>query len=156
MTGNGSYIAALTAYPAAGIYYCTNFTGQSTDIFTLSASSVPGALIVSLSGLNGIASCWQSGSTSNVLYYTKNGGVTWTNSGFVGSTQTFGACILSGLIGVAMNSLSQYYVTKNAGVTWTAYNAPTGSTQLTAIATSNGNAIMYDNALSRMYYGKVP
>jgi photosystem II stability/assembly factor-like uncharacterized protein len=111
------------------IYYCTNFTGvSSTTTFTKGTTNISSFEnnSISLVGRNGIA---VSNAPSYLgLWYTKNGGQTWTKSVNYSTLDGFNRCSLSANgLGIAMrtnigsvtpNDYTQY-VTRDYGVTWT-------------------------------------
>jgi hypothetical protein len=139
-----------------GMWYCTNFKGDGTDVFSKSSTAI-NSNCVSLVGLKGI--CGAGGGDAGSgggMYYTVNGGQTWTKSanaiGTISSTLNIGTfhCGLSANgVGIARGTDNVYYVTKNFGQTW----ANTSSTTYGVVAIHNGNAIT--NAQSNVYYGKI-
>lgn len=142
------YIAVCFSNEATPcMYYCTNFTGVwdtttftkgTTNIFTLDTNSI------SLVGRNGIA---VSNAPSYLgLWYTKNGGQTWTKSVNYSTLNGFNRCSLSANgLGIAMrtnidsvtpNDYTQY-VTRDYGVTWTNAQIFPSGTYTTAFAIYN-------------------
>jgi photosystem II stability/assembly factor-like uncharacterized protein len=156
---NGKYLAVISGFTANGIYYCTNFTGSASDIFVQTASNIGSITFhVSIDGLNGLITTWQSSNLSNVIYYTRDGGQTWTNSGLtVASNQAF-AISLSGQVGVlGFYNINDCWVTKDAGLSWTKYQLfSTGSPGFAGCAANNMNLVVVSSAGGIAYYGRVP
>jgi photosystem II stability/assembly factor-like uncharacterized protein len=147
------YIAVCTTLNN-GMWFCTNFTGLAGNTFTKSASLI-NSYGVSLVGLKGISGAGLSGG----MYYTVNGGQTWTKatnaSGTTSSTTNVGTYMV-GLsengVGIAAGTTNVYYVTKNFGITWSAPSGNAGA----VVSMHNGNAIMYSgNNPAIPYYGKI-
>jgi hypothetical protein len=107
-----------------GIYYCTNFTGvSSTTTFTKGTTNmqVYNQNAISLVGRNGIA-VTNGASPYSGLWYTNNGGQTWSKSVNYSTVNSFYNCSLSATgLGIAWKNDggNAQYITRDYGVTWT-------------------------------------
>lgn len=118
------YIAVCCSWETvSSMYYCTNFTGlSSSTTFTKGTNLLTASdhAAISLVGRNGIA---VSDNTSYLgLWYTSNGGQTWTKSLNYSTLTGFSRCSLSATgLGIAMRinvGDTTQYVTRDYGVTW--------------------------------------
>jgi hypothetical protein len=150
-SANNQYIAVCSTSNDT-MYYCTNFTGVASNIFTRCATGLLQAVGVSLVGLKGAAGSFFS---YRGFWYTVDGGVNWTKSASFPTTGTYVLELSENGVGIACgtNNLS-YFVTKNYGVTWT-QNTLSG---IAVCAMQNNNATAFNNSNnpSRAFYGVIP
>ncbi len=148
-SANNQYIAVCSTSNDT-MYYCTNFTGLSSNTFTRCATGLLRAVGVSLVGLKGIAG---SLFTYRGFWYTVDGGINWTKSASLTTTPSYSCGLSENGVGIADGTnAASYYVTRDFGLTWT-----TGSLSgIDVVAIHNNNAIAF--ALvnpSRAHYGKL-
>lgn len=147
---NNQYIAVCSTSNDT-MYYCTNFTGVASNIFTRCATGVLQAVGVEMVGLKGTAGSYFGYSG---FWYTVDGGVNWTKSASLPNAQSFSLGLSANGVGIADGTdTSLYYVTKDYGVTWT-QNTLTG---IGVVAIHNNNAVAFgSNNPSRAHYGVIP
>lgn len=147
-SANNQYIAVCSTENDS-MYYCTNFTGISSNTFTKCSTGVLYSVGVSLVGLKGIAGSFYSASG---FWYTVDGGVNWTKSANFPTTQSYACGLSENGVGIANGTnASSYYVTKDYGLTWS-QNTISGVDVCTI---HNNNAIAFAFSPCFTYYGKI-
>jgi hypothetical protein len=149
-SANNQYIAVCSTSNDT-MYYCTNFTGDASNIFTRCATGLLQAVGVSLVGLKGAAGSFFS---YRGFWYTVDGGVNWTKSASFPTTGSYALGLSENGVGIANGTnASSYFVTKNYGVTWTQSTL----TGIDVCTIQNNNAIAFrSNNPSRAFYGVIP
>jgi hypothetical protein len=161
--GNYTYIAIASYTVDIGsrqIYYSSNFTGTIGTSFIISSTIFNFDITsLSLSGQRGILCIPGFG---NGIYYTINGGQTWTKTSS-SILPGINLCSLSNAIDASFNTTyvgiasgSAYvYISKDGGQTWSIVS---NVNNFEYCAISNSNVIVYNNGsgtLDYMHYGKV-
>ncbi len=142
---NSAFTLADTNAPA--VFTSSNgiFFGSTTGIrrSTDNGSSFTQVLAgVNVQKIHGEGSYMVAGTSGSGIYYSNDGGASWTQSS-LSAGNFFGVFVASGTLAFAGMSTGQFYISTNGGANWTTPSQPFSSGAI--------ESIFYDSSTSSIY-----